>query len=96
MTSSPRSDTEPDKVPGWRQPWHTWRVLMMVGSLVLLALAFTRAGGESRLPDWLELAVQFLGFGLIAVGFALAMRMRRQVREAGKEPAEKVSPRDRG
>ena len=96
MTSSPRNETGPEKVPGWRQPWHKWRVLMMLGSLVLLALAFTRAGGEDRLPDWLALAVQFVGFGLIAIGFALAMRMRRQIRETGKESAEKVSPRDRG
>lgn len=76
--SSPADDK---KVPGWRQPWDTWRILMFTGAIVLLLLAFSRAGGEERLPDWLSVALQFVGYVLLAVGFFLAMKLRREIRE---------------
>lgn len=79
MTSSPPEETpKKEKVPGWRQPWDAWRVLMMTGSLVLLALAFSRAGGENRLPGWLATGVFVLGYALLGIGFFLAMRLRRE------------------
>ena len=76
--SSPANDK---KVPGWRQPWDTWRIMMFAGAIVLLLLAFTRAGGRERLPDWLFISLQFGGYALLAIGFFLAMRLRREIKE---------------
>ncbi len=86
--SSPADDPPRKNVPGWRQPWDPWRVLMLTGSLVLLIAAFTRSGGESRLPEWLFTGMQFLGYALLAIGFFLAMRTRRELRER-REAEEK-------
>lgn len=54
---------------------------MFAGSIVLLLLAFSRAGGRERLPDWLTVGLQVCGFAMIAIGFYLAMRMRSEIRE---------------
>lgn len=96
--SSPADDERPPekKVPGWRQPWDTWRIVMLTGSLILLALAFTRTGGEDRLPGWLSTAIFAIGYGVLAYGFFLAMRARRALREEREEQRKKVSPRDPG
>ena len=99
--SSPADDERPPekKVPGWRQPWDTWRIVMLTGSLILLALAFTRTGGEERLPGWLSTAIFAIGYGVLAYGFFLAMRTRKDLRakrEAEEKKKKKVSPRDRG
>jgi len=97
--SSPPDQTEAKKTPGWRQPWDPWRILMFTGSMVLLALAFSRVGGETRLPGWLTVAIYAIGYGLLAYGFFLAMRTRkaiREKREAEEREKKKVSPRDPG
>lgn len=96
--SSPADEQKPKKVPGWRQPWDTWRILMMVGSLVLLGLAFSQVGGRARLPEFATVAIYAIGYGLLGYGFFLAMRTRKGLR-AKREQEEKekrVSPRDRG
>ena len=93
--SSPPDEQKPPKVPGWRQPWDTWRLLMIAGSLVLLGLALSRTGGN-RLPVWLEIAIQMIGFGLLAYGFYAAMRTRKEIAAKRLEEKKKVSPRDRG
>ena len=97
MSSPPKTK----KVPGWRQPWDTWRVLMFGGSIVLLAITIAQGLGE--LPRWFELFAQFVGYALLIVGFGLAMKLRRDLREnpkkevlKKKEGAEEVSPRDPG
>jgi hypothetical protein len=99
MTSSPadeETEERPKKVPGWRQPWDTWRIMMMAGSLVLLGLAFSQTGGRTRLPEWGMAAVYAVGYGLLAYGFFLAMRTRKDLRakREAKEKEKKVSPRD--
>ena len=110
MTSSPAdkdasSQESPDqaapkKVPGWRQPWEPWRIMMLCGSLVLLGLAFSQFGDRQRLPEWATVAIYAVGYGLLGYGFFLAMRTRRDVRtkrEAEEEKKKKkVSPRDQG
>ena len=93
--SSPPDEEKPRKVPGWRQPWDAWRLLMIAGSLVLLGLALSRTDGN-RLPMWLEIGIQMIGFGLLAGGFYLAMRTRREIAAKRLEEEKKVSPRDRG
>ena len=89
----PESVERPDKVPGWRQPWETWRIVMLTGSLILLGLAFSRTGGEERLPGWLSTAIFVIGYGVLAYGFFLAMKRRKELRGESRE--KKVSPRDR-
>ncbi len=100
MTFSPADDEKPEKLPGWRQPWEAWRILMMAGSLVLLTLAFSQTGGRARLPEWATVALYAAGYGLLGYGFFLAMRTRKERREKRmqeeKKKRKKVSPRDRG
>ena len=72
---------------------------MFVGSLVLLGLAFSRVGNEDRLPQWLTVALYAVGFGLLAYGFALAMRTKKEIiakRAEQQKTKKKVSPRDPG
>jgi hypothetical protein len=101
MTSSLPDDEgvspKPEKVPGWRQPWDAWRILMLAGSLVLLGLAFSQTGGRTRLPEWATVAVYAVGYGMLGFGFFLAMKTRREAREKQRASEKKgVSPRDRG
>ena len=78
MSSLPEETPKKEKVPGWRQPWDPWRVMMLTGSLVMLAVAFSRIGGENRLPGWLATGLFVLGYALLGIGFFLAMRLRRE------------------
>lgn len=96
--SSPadEGETPNKKVPGWRQPWERWRILMLTGSLVLLGLAFSRLGGRDRLPEWLTVAIYAVGYGILAYGFFLAMRARKGVAPERRQEKKKVSPRDPG
>ena len=87
-------DERPKKVPGWRQPWDTWRVLMFGGSLLLLTLALARALKPGALPGWMEVVIQIGGYVLVAVGFFLAMKMRREMRDNTRKKGS--SPRGRG
>ena len=92
MSSLP-DDEKPQRVPGWRQPWDTWRITMFGGSLVLLALALFR-GRDSSLPDWFLVAGQFVGYGMLAFGFYLAMKTKKKIKEQNEK--ERATPRDRG
>lgn len=71
---------------------------MFTGSMILLGLAFSRVGGENRLPGWLTVVIYAIGYGLLAYGFFLSMRTRRALREKreaeDKEKKKKLSPRD--
>ena len=98
MTSSPPEEEEQQKVPGWRQPWDPWRILMFTGSMILLVLVLTRGGEQDRFPAWFDIGVQAIGYALVAIGFFLAMRTRRELREKheSEEKKKKVSPRDPG
>ena len=97
MTSSPPETQTPKKVPGWRQPWERWRILMFTGSLVLLGLALSRVGDQDRVPQVLAVALYAVGFGMLAYGFALAMRTKKEIiTKRAAEEKKKVSPRDPG
>ena len=96
MTSSPADQDAPKKVPGWRQPWEPWRIMMLCGSLVLLGLAFSHCGGDRRLPEWATVAIYAVGYGLLGYGFFLAMRARGERTKREAEEKKKVSPRDPG
>ena len=97
MTSSPPDEeNERAKVPGWRQPWDPWRVLMMGGSVVLLVLALLRGGDPERLPQWFQFGAQVLGYALLGIGFFLAMKTRKKLREDREKEKRALSPRDRG
>lgn len=98
--SSPADEEKPAKVPGWKQPWDTWRILMMVGSLLLLAIAFGQIGDVKWLPEWGRIVGFAVGYGLLGYGFYLAMQMRKermqQRLEEEKKRKKKVSLRDQG
>lgn len=90
MSSPPDDAREPHKrVPGWRQPWEPWRIVMLTGSLILLGLAFTRTGGEERLPGWLSTAIFMVGYATLAYGFFLAMKMRKDLKAKREKQRKK-------
>ena len=95
MTSSPPDGEKPERVPGWRQPWDTWRITMFGGSLVLLALAIFRSR-EGGLPEWFLIVGQFIGYGLLAYGFYLAMKTKKKIKEENQPKKERATPRDPG
>ncbi|MGH2807259.1 MAG: hypothetical protein ACRDKT_08285 [Actinomycetota bacterium] len=82
------------KVPGWRQPWDTWRLTMMGGAVVLLGAALAR--GLLDLPRAVEIALQAIGYVALAVGFGMAMRVRKELQDKRKKEAdEKARERQR-
>lgn len=82
------------KVPGWRQPWDTWRIVMMGGAVILLGTALAR--GLADLPDGFLIATQWIGYIVLAVGFGMAMRLRKELQEKRrKEAEEKARERQR-
>lgn len=56
--------------------WPAWRITMLAGALVLLALALARALTDGTVPPWVEYSVTIGGYVALAVGFGLAMRAR--------------------
>ena len=55
-----------------------WRKVMLGGGLLLLALAVLNAFLRGGLPEWLLFVGNFIGGGILAVGFVLAMRARHE------------------
>ena len=80
MSSQPSNPAEPDPVdppptaPG--RGWAPWRKTMFAGALVLLANALAEALMTPDQPEAVKLFAQIVGFGCLAVGFALRMRNR--------------------
>ena len=66
---------------------------MFAGSLVLLGLAFSNVGGQNRLPEWLMVAFYAVGYGLLAFGFLLAMRTKKEIRMQRLEEEKKTKKR---
>ena len=92
MSSPPDADSlaTPKKVPGWKQPWDPGRKLMVAGCVVLLALTIAQGVTGFGLPRWFDITARFTGYGLLAVGFTLMMRAKRE-RRLAKE-SERTSP----
>jgi hypothetical protein len=92
MSSPPEEKKE--KVPGWRQPWDTWRLTMMGGALLLLGAALAR--GFLELPSAVVITSQWTGYIVLAIGFAMAMRTRKELQEKRKkEELEKARERQK-
>jgi hypothetical protein len=92
MSSQPEPKKE--KVPGWRQPWDTWRLTMMAGALLLLGAALSRAYLD--LPTAVVITFQWVGYIVLAIGFMMAMRTRKELQEKRKkEELEKARERQR-
>ncbi len=70
-----------------RRPFEPWRKVMLTGAFLLLGLALVRPVIGVRPPDWVYAVVNFCAYGLLAVGFVLAMRARREAEEKRKEAA---------
>ena len=60
---------------------------MLTGALLLLGFYLVEPVTGSRPPQWLLFVVNFIGYGVISVGFVLAMRARREAEELKKEKA---------
>lgn len=58
--------------------WRAWRVTMLAGALVLLALALLRALAGRDSLTFLHVPATVTGYVLLAIGFGLAMRERNK------------------
>lgn len=63
-----------------KYPWDTWRVVMLTGALMQLAIAIVRMNDDGAGASWLT-AASWIGYGLLAAGFMLAMRKRSELKE---------------
>jgi hypothetical protein len=63
-----------------KYPWDTWRIVMLTGALVQLGVALVRMNNEGSGESWLTVA-SWVGYGMLAAGFMLAMRKRSELKE---------------
>lgn len=80
-----------------KYPWDTWRIVMLTGALLQLGVSIIRMNGASY-NDVRLTAAAWIGYGLLAAGFLLAMRKRSELKKQGrKEETDKdeaiTSPR---
>jgi hypothetical protein len=61
---------------------------MLAGALLLLAVSVFNGPLDGGLPGWLTFALNYCGYGFLAVGFVLAMRSFSE-REAAKKKRPK-------
>ncbi|MGI8774957.1 MAG: hypothetical protein ACR2KQ_08095 [Actinomycetota bacterium] len=67
-----------------KYPWDTWRIVMLAGALIQLGVSVLRMRGTGAGETWLSVA-SWLGYGLLAAGFVLAMRKRSELKEQRRE-----------
>jgi hypothetical protein len=65
--------------------WPRWRVLMLIGAVILLGVAILEA--KDALPHWALVAIYFTGYVFLAYGFFSALSARRK---------DGATPRGRG
>ena len=81
MSSPPDNPTTGRK----RVPFEQWRKVMLLGAFVLLGNALAAALLDTPLPAWLTMILNFVGYGLLAVGFGIRMRAIKEARESATE-----------
>lgn len=84
-----RPDAEtrkPGFLSGLRAPFEPWRKIMLAGAGLLLLASIVRAVVEQDLPALVYFIVNFVGYGLLAVGFLKRMRARRTGGSAPDDP----------
>ena len=62
-------------------PWEPWRKVMLTGALLLWVFYVGVTATKTVPSPWLQFPVNFVGYGLLSVGFVLRMRDRRTARE---------------
>jgi hypothetical protein len=72
----PSANSESKRLPSWRGPWPLWRLLMLCGSLILLANALAKAFIDAGVPRSIDVIATAAGFVLLAAGFGTRMRSR--------------------
>ena len=90
MSSLPDTQLEPKpkKVPGWKQPWDRGRILMIVGCVILLLLSLIQGITHFGLARWVDVVVRVSGWLILAAGFGLRMKMKRDHRMAARDRVE--------
>lgn len=75
-----------------RVPFEQWRKVMLLGAFVLLGNAVAAATMDTAPPSWIVMVVNFVGYGLLAVGFGIRMREIKQAREraANEQKSQEV------
>ena len=63
-----------------RVPFEQWRKVMLAGAFVLLGNALAAAMLDTPPPAWLTMILNFVGYGLLAVGFGIRMRSIKEAR----------------
>lgn len=82
MSSPPPSG---DPAAPRRRPFETWRKVMLSGAVLLLVVSITSRSHVE--PPLIVVISNGVGYGLLAMGFALAMRRRRELAEERKKDA---------
>ena len=72
----PSANSESKRPPPWRGPWPLWRLLMLCGSVILLANALAKALIDAGVPRPIDVVATAAGFVLLAAGFGARMRSR--------------------
>ena len=77
MASSPpvKPPVSPETPPPATK-WPKWRVMMLIGALILLGAAILDTAAED-LPGWVRVVVFFVGYVFLAYGFFSALSARR-------------------
>lgn len=73
-----------------RHPWDTWRKLMVAGAVLLLINSIFNARQAVGDTDIAYVLANGVGYGLLASGFALAMRQRSALKKKREE--ERAAP----
>lgn len=81
MSSQPDNPTPGRK----RVPFEQWRKVMLAGAFVLLGNALAAALLDAPPPTWLTMIANFVGYGLLAVGFGIRMRSIKEGRRRAAE-----------
>ena len=77
MASSPPVDPPaPPETPPPTTKWPKWRVMMLIGALILLGAAILDTAAKD-LPGWIGIVVFFVGYVFLAYGFFTALSARR-------------------
>lgn len=72
----PPGASGPPETPPPASKWPRWRVLMLIGAVILLGVAILEAAADD-VPRWLRLGIYFVGYVLLAYGFFSALSARR-------------------
>ena len=77
-----------------RGPWDTWRKLMVAGAVLLLINSIFNARQAVGETDIAYVLANGVGYGLLASGFALAMRQRQALKKKREEQEKEAATQE--